>query len=106
MLRSKSQARSRASRIIVVLTLVLLSLSAPAPPAAADSTGVFKVSCDLSHRAMADPIIFPGHKSTHLHDFFGNETTDQDSTYGSMVGRPTSCDVATDTAGFWAPTML
>lgn len=55
---------------------------------------------------MADPIVSPGQTSAHLHDFFGNETTNKDSTYDSMVGQPTSCGLGTDTAGFWAPTML
>lgn len=106
MFRPKSQVSSRTARIIVVLTLVSLALAVPGSPAVAGSTGVFRVSCDFSHRAMADPIMSPGQRSAHLHDFFGNETTDRDSTYGSMVGRRTSCALGTDTAAFWAPTML
>jgi Domain of unknown function (DUF1996) len=106
MLRSKSQVRTRTARIIVVVSLVALSLSVPGSPAAAASAGTFKVTCEFSHRAMADPIVSPGARSEHLHDFFGNETTEKDSTYGSMVGQPTSCGIGTDTAAFWAPTML
>jgi hypothetical protein len=106
MLRSKSQVSTRTARIIVVVALVALSLSVPGSPAAAASAGTFKVSCEFSHRAMADPIVSPGARSEHLHDFFGNETTDRDSTYGSMVGQPTSCGIDTDSAAFWAPTML
>jgi Domain of unknown function (DUF1996) len=105
-LRSESLVSSRAPRIIFVLTFVALSLSVQASPAAAAATGTFKVHCNFSHRAMADPIVSPGVTSAHLHDFFGNESTDEDSTYGSMVGQPTSCGIDTDTAAFWAPTML
>lgn len=106
MRRSNSQSSIRISRILVILTLVTVSLSIPASPAAAESTGVFRVTCDFSHRAMADPIVSPGTKSAHMHDFFGNETTDMNSTYDSMIGQPTSCGINTDTAAFWAPTML
>src|SRR4051812_27500650 len=75
-------------------------------PAVHAGSGVLQAHCRFSHRAQVDPIVSPGQMSMHLHDFFGNTTTTDTSTYASMMGQPTSCDVAGDSAGYWAPTLL
>jgi len=76
------------------------------PPDANEDDGSFRVECDLSHRAQADPIVAPGGISAHKHDFFGNERTHADSTYATMRAATTTCTADGDTAGYWAPTLV
>ena len=43
----------------------------------------FEVFCSFDHRKQEDPIVFPHLRPAgHVHDFFGNQSTDADSTYG------------------------
>src|SRR3954454_23956536 len=43
--------------------------------------GVFATICDYSHQAPDDPIVKPNQPgASHLHQFFGNATTDAAST--------------------------
>mgnify|MGYP000950779894 CR=1 FL=1 len=67
----------------------------------------FVVECALSHTAFVDPIVFPGQLNrSHLHDFFGNHSTDEHSTYQSLVGAQTTCNNPQDTASYWSPALL
>jgi hypothetical protein len=69
--------------------------------------GQFVVECGFSHRAPDDPIVFPGQPGmSHMHDFFGNESTDADSTLESLLDEATTCQNQLDTASYWAPTLL
>jgi hypothetical protein len=69
--------------------------------------GIFRSTCLPSHMAMDDPIVHPGMPgASHEHEFFGNATTDANSTYASLRGQATSCRIAADTAGYWVPTLL
>lgn len=80
-------------------------LVAPRPANAAVS-GMFKVICDFSHRAGDDPIVYPGQPGkAHLHDFFGNRTTDAFSTLASLSRGGTTCGNAHDKAAYWAPVL-
>jgi Domain of unknown function (DUF1996) len=72
----------------------------------ADADPVFITSCDESHRAQVDPIVAPGKRSEHMHEFFGNKTTDSTSTYKSMIDGGTTCSLGADTAGYWVPTLI
>jgi hypothetical protein len=40
-----------------------------------------------------------------LHDFFGNRTTDSDSTLGTLQAGETTCNDPNDTAAYWHPTV-
>jgi uncharacterized protein DUF1996 len=73
----------------------------------ADLRGVnFVESCDFSHRAPDDPIVFPGKPgASHDHSFVGNRTTDASSTYASLRAGATTCKRQTDTAAYWVPTL-
>ena len=93
--------KRRGTAVLLAVSLILMWV----PPAQARS-GVLQTHCRFSHRAQVDPIVNPGLESTHLHDFFGSKTTNANSTYESMVGQPTSCDIAGDSAGYWTPTLL
>ena len=67
----------------------------------------FSVHCLSSHQLMDDPIVFPGAPmATHMHDFFGNRSTDAYSTYDTMVSSGTTCRFKMDTAGYWAPALV
>lgn len=77
--------------------------SASASP---DPSAGWLVGCGFSHRAPDDPIVSPGMTGMgHSHDFFGNETTDRDSTVDSLLGQATSCSLGDDAAAYWAPTL-
>jgi hypothetical protein len=86
----------------------------------------FVVQCGFSKQAQVDPIVNPGEPGTpeaiahHLHDFFGNTTTDSNSTLESLRTAQTPTDPATtcepkpglppdatfgDTAAYWIPTV-
>ena len=87
----------------LVTTLVML-IALGATPAEAQSV---VIDCKPSHALPDDPIVFPGQPgSAHLHDFFGNTSTNANSTYASMIGKPTTCSEAGDTAGYWAPSLF
>lgn len=88
-----------------VIALVALAFAAiPGVANAQTPGGQFLVRCNYSHSAQVDPIVSPGvFPSAHLHDFYGNTTTDQFSTLDSMLGQPTTCASPEDTAGYWIP---
>ena len=90
----------------VVSLLAALASSPAASAASAEHGASFAVRCDFSHRAQVDPIVSPGGTSAHMHDFFGNKTTNASSTYASMTasGVTTTCSRPEDTAGYWIPT--
>jgi uncharacterized protein DUF1996 len=91
-------------RGIVALAAILLPLL-PTAVHGAGSAGQFVVRCPFSHTLPDDPIVLPGQPgASHSHDFFGNVTVNADSTVKSMLAGDTTCRVASDTAGYWAPT--
>jgi uncharacterized protein DUF1996 len=72
--------------------------------------GTFVIRCDPSHVAFVDPIVAPGVEPTaHEHQFFGNKTTNKNSTYATMTAAYPSpgstCKDKKDTAGYWEPTL-
>src|SRR5918992_767281 len=102
----------------------LMWWKAPASSAQEEApTGAnFVVQCGFSKQAQVDPIVNPGEPGTpeakahHLHDFFGNTTTDSNSTLESLRAAQTPTDPATtcepkpgqtfgDTAAYWIPTV-
>jgi hypothetical protein len=90
------------------VALMVALASAPTASAASFEHGAsFAVRCNFSHREKVDPIRVPGGPSGHMHDFFGNITTNENSTYQSMnaAGATTSCSRPEDTAGYWIPTV-
>jgi hypothetical protein len=66
----------------------------------------FQVNCFYSHRLKDDPIVFPGTPgAAHMHDFFGNRSTDAFSTTASLRAASTNCQNSDDKSGYWAPTL-
>ena len=94
------------------VVLAIASMAALAPPSAtralaavSDSAGWISV-CPFSHRAQVDPIVAPHMRSMHMHDFFGNMTTDRNSTYKSLLAGGTTCFIKRDRAAYWIPTLV
>jgi hypothetical protein len=98
------------------VTLVMLALLAPGwfgPVWAATvrpegiERGFFATLCRYSHQAPDDPIVSPGQfGKSHLHTFFGNVTTNADSTYDSLRAGMTTCRTAEDASGYWVPALF
>jgi Domain of unknown function (DUF1996) len=99
-----------AGLLAVVVTATVAAIGTAGPPAddVRALNGVeFVVTCRFSHRAPDDPIVFPGQPGlSHGHTFFGNVSTDANSTPGTLRSAATSCDHADDRAAYWAPTLL
>jgi len=77
---------------------------APAPAGGEDEPVGWVVECAFVRHLTADPIVYPGQPDLgHLHDFFGNSTTDAFSTYGSLIAGDTSCALKGDTGAYWVP---
>lgn len=82
-------------------------------PAAASDEGAFRSACEMSHLAYDDPIVFPGQPGvSHLHQFFGNPTTNANSTFASLRGAPGSGDTFTcggrgiNKSAYWTPVVF
>lgn len=61
-------------------------------------------TCLYSHASKDDPIIEPTTEPPrHPHLFFGNESTDQDSTYQSLRSANTLCKQDGDKSAWWIP---
>jgi hypothetical protein len=99
-----------------VCVVALMWWKAPVVSAQEESpTGAnFVVQCGFSHEKQVDPIVDPGPSGTnpdgtpltpahHMHHFFGNTTTDSDSTLESLRAGSTTCAKPKDTAAYWIP---
>jgi hypothetical protein len=91
----------------VALGLTVLAASGAATALGAPAEhGLFTVSCDLSHRLPDDPIVHPhDHGDSHSHEFYGNTSTDANSTLTSMRNGGTTCARGEDKSGYWIPTL-
>ena len=75
------------------------------PNADAAAAGLWKIDCGYSHSVPDDPIVYPGKPgASHLHDFFGNVSTNANSTYQSMDGVTSTC-ANNDRAAYWVPAL-
>ena len=103
----------RAVRIVSTSVVVAgLAATASGVAQAATSPGSpapgpgFVVRCGLSHSGTVDPIVMPGMTGmSHLHEFFGNTGTDENSTGQSLLGGRTTCDTAGDLSAYWVPAL-
>jgi hypothetical protein len=101
-------ARRRLAVVVLALAMTgSLSMWPPDPGVAASVVPGFVVSCAFSHRAKVDPIVMPGMVGmSHIHDFFGNSGTNQNSTTTILRTTGTSsCTASKDRTGYWAPTL-
>ena len=69
--------------------------------------GNFRTVCDFSHMNYDDPIVFPGQPgASHLHAFFGNSTTNANSSYVAGIGNSTCRGGTINRSGYWIPAMI
>jgi len=98
--------------IAALIGLTVLALPAIAPGAGSSSRArqaeaFFVTPCTFTHRAPDDPIVFPGRPgASHLHDFFGNRSTNARSTRRSLDRAGTSCRNPADRAAYWVPSLI
>jgi hypothetical protein len=86
-------------------SLVLAAMVTLVPLAASASPG-WVIKCPYSHSNMDDPIKYPRQQGvSHLHDFYGSNSTNYLSTYISMIGSSTTCGTGDDKSGYWAPAL-
>lgn len=91
--------------LLALIVAVATAIVAPAQQAQASSPGWITI-CPKTHSAPDDPIVYPGQPgATHVHEFFGNRSTQASSTYSSMMAGSTSCGSLTDKAGYWVPAL-
>ncbi|MDO8485286.1 MAG: DUF1996 domain-containing protein [Candidatus Limnocylindrales bacterium] len=113
---SRPTAPRRHLILSISAALVAVAVFAPASTLAADRPGsslrpaphdgIFRSTCLPSHAAKDDPIVHPGQPgASHQHEFFGNVTTNADSTYRTLRGGATTCRIAGDTAAYWVPSL-
>ena len=78
---------------------------APAPAPARQAQFVF--NCARGQTAPVDPIVMPGHAGmSHMHQFFGNRTTDENSTFASLLAsRDSNCRMRGDFSAYWVPAL-
>jgi hypothetical protein len=73
---------------------------------ATDMKPRFVTRCTFSHRLADDPIVHPGMPgASHLHDFFGNTTTNAKSTLKKLKKGTTTCKNPNDLSGYWTPSL-
>lgn len=66
----------------------------------------FRVTCAASHRRQDDPIVFQNQSGvSHMHEFFGNRTTNAFSTLTSLRAGTANCNPVADKSAYWVPTL-
>ena len=81
----------------------------PAPVAPNSWRGIMRINCDFSHSSYDDPIVFPGQNdAAHLHRFYGNTLTDENSDAQSLFTTgESSCQGNTlNRSSYWVPALL
>ncbi|MBI0382890.1 DUF1996 domain-containing protein, partial [Streptomyces albiflaviniger] len=66
----------------------------------------FVAECPFTHRLPDDPIVFPGLPgASHMHSFFGNDSTNAHTDLAALKRGRTSCSPTTDLSSYWTPTL-
>lgn len=107
---------SRTRIASVIVSAVMLTTMVGAGVARADDVGEgtptelkprFVTRCTFSHRLADDPIVRPKQPgASHLHDFFGNNSTNaRTTTVAKMKRGTTTCKNQLDQSGYWTPSL-
>ena len=105
------------SGLAATVTVPLGSSGAPGPqlsatnerPVYTDGSGSFRTTCSLSHFSFDDPIVYPGQPgASHLHEFFGNTSTDANTTSETIASQGNStCRGGTlNRTAYWTPAVF
>lgn len=90
-------------RLLPLLLLAAFVLPSTTPAVAGVGSS-FNLNCAYTRSLSDDPIVYPSQPGvSHLHDFFGNRTTNAYSTTETLVNQATSCQNTKDRAAYWAP---
>jgi hypothetical protein len=91
---------------------VAVAVATSAVAAPLGDIGAFHADCFYSHSAPVDPIVFPGQAgASHMHDFIGSQTTNENSTNDSIRNGPNNCertdspDRDADKSAYWVPAL-
>ena len=70
--------------------------------------GSFRTVCYFSHASYDDPIVLPGQPgASHLHYFFGNDSTNATSTLATLKAGGSTCrGGAINLSAYWQPAMI
>ena len=71
-----------------------------------DGTGAFRVTTRYTNFGYADPIVYPGGTSPHLHLFFGNKCITATTTDARTCGSTTSDGGTLNKTGYWVPAII
>ena len=92
------------ARLAFGLCCLVAAIIAVPQLASAGNRGNFAVNCLYSHTQTDDPIVFPDQPgASHMHDFFGNITTDAFSTPAALLATTSTCKDSLDHSGYWTP---
>jgi len=95
------------SGLIVVASSGAANTANPPPRRTGAPAPGFTVACGFSHTAAVDPIVMPGMAGmSHRHEFFGNTTTDEDSSGASLLAGASTCIDRRDRSAYWIPSLL
>ena len=105
-----------ASRFTVLRTAAITALAVLLPmgalAAAPSATALAKIKChQTTGVASVDPIVYHNQPQAkaHPHQFFGNSdwlAKGNNANFSDLIGGGTNCRNATDTAGYWTPTLV
>ncbi|TMK30551.1 MAG: DUF1996 domain-containing protein [Actinobacteria bacterium] len=97
----------RKSLVVVLVAMAGSVVAAPIGTAGTAHEGEFFYLCEFSHRSQNDPILYPGKAgASPRNDFYGNMTTNADSTAQSLVAGKTTCRVLDDKSAYWFATLM
>ncbi|MGO1055129.1 DUF1996 domain-containing protein [Crossiella sp. CA198] len=106
---ASSTTKRRSATLLSIMAVVAGLLTGGAGAAQAEPVRVaeFVADCQLSHRLPDDPIVLPNLAgASHLHDFFGNKSTNAGSNLQSLAGATGNCDPLIDISSYWVPTLF
>ena len=96
--------RRRLSALLISVAVATSIVPLWVTPALASAR--FHIECDFHHLRRDDPIAHHGHPGmSHLHEFFGNTSTDAHSTWLSLRRAGTTCNNKADKAAYWMPAL-
>ena len=94
-------------RLVVVVLLTSFAFAAPLAAPVEARAAWFSITCTEARVAVEDPIVFPGRPGAgHQHTFFGTRAVRAGSTPATMRRGSSSCSSPSDTASYWAPSLV